>query len=86
MPALPPRWDEPRLQADRQLAMVLLVRHVLICGNHDFVPCFFGLVWQRAIDEPCLPALLSYVHVVTGEVTAKPPQRIVVKQDSHARP
>ena len=65
---------------------VLLVRHVLICGNHDFIPCFFRPLQQRAIDKRCPPAFLRHVDVMTGEVTAKLPGRIVVKQDSHARP
>ena len=72
-------------QCQVSVAQILLIRHVLICGNHDFVPCFFRPIQQRAIAQRCPPAFLRHVDVMTDEVTAKLPGRIVVKQDSHAR-
>ena len=73
-------------QREVSAAQVLLIRHVLICGNHHFIPCFFRLIQQRAIDKRCPPALFCHVDVMTHEETAKLPGRIMVKQDSHARP
>ena len=84
-------YEEPPVRAENEqcqvsAAQVLLMRHVLICGNHDFIPCFLSPIQERAIDKRCPPAFLRHVDVMTDEVTAKLPGRIVVKQDSHARP
>ena len=73
-------------QSEASAPEVLLVWHVPVRSNHDFIPCFFRPVQQFAIDKRCPPALLRHANVVTDEVTAKLPVHIVVKQDSHAGP
>ena len=62
-------WPPVRAENDQcqvSAAQVLLIGHVLICGNHDFIPCFLSPVQQRAIDKRCPPAFLRHVDVMTG--------------------
>ena len=46
-------------QGQFSAAQVLLIRHVLICGNDDFIPSFLSPIQQGAIVSPaCLTNFL----------------------------
>ena len=58
-------------------------------ADEAFEAAFAGVsdhAMSRLSSEWELPALLRHIDLMTEEMTAKLPGRIVVKKDSHARP
>jgi hypothetical protein len=70
-------------QGNFAAGQVLLVAHVVVRGQQQVVPSFFGFGQQIAVGQPVPAAIFGFRNTVLGQIGGQGCRRTVIKQDEH---